>query len=75
LFGLALLTVLAWLQPTVIMWFVPFVGGLVLAVPFAVIASSPSLGQLAAGLKLSAMPEEFKAPADLAGIIDPVLDG
>jgi membrane glycosyltransferase len=69
LFGLALLLLLAWGAPEAIVWFLPFVGGLVLSVPFAVYTASPELGAAAERARFCAIPEEFEMPAELAKIM------
>ena len=40
-------------------WAAPLAGGLVLAMPFAVLTADPRLGQLLRGLRFAAVPEEF----------------
>jgi len=70
-FGLALLLLLALGAPRTIPWFLPFLTGLVLAVPFAVATASPKLGALAAKWKLCAIPEEFETAAEIAAILPP----
>jgi membrane glycosyltransferase len=68
LFGLALLTFLAVVAPRAVLWFLPFMAGLVLAVPFAVATASHTLGSWAAALKLCATPEEIDVPEEVAAI-------
>jgi membrane glycosyltransferase len=70
-FGLALLLLLALGAPRAIPWFLPFLAGLVLAVPFAVATASPELGALAAKWKLCAIPEEFETTPEIAAILPP----
>jgi membrane glycosyltransferase len=64
--GAALLLLLAVTAPGAIIWFSPFLAGLLLAIPFAVLTSSPALGELAARWKLCAVPEEFDTPPEIA---------
>jgi membrane glycosyltransferase len=68
LFAALLIAMLAVTQPVAIIWFLPFLAGPLLSVPFAVITASPSLGALAAERKLCAIPEEFDVPRELAAI-------
>jgi membrane glycosyltransferase len=68
LFGLILFVLLAVMAPTAILWFLPFLSGLILAVPFAVLTSSPALGDWAARWKLCATPEELAIPTEIAAI-------
>jgi membrane glycosyltransferase len=72
LFGLALLSVLALTTPGAIVWFLPFLSGLLLAIPFALMTSSPSIAALAARLKICAGPEELDPSPEIATIL-PVL--
>lgn len=69
LFALALLLFLALTAPGTIVWFLPFLLGPLLAIPFAVVTASPELGALAAKRRFCAIPEEFEMPADLAKIL------
>jgi membrane glycosyltransferase len=46
----------------------PFVAGLLLAVPFAVITASPIVGGWAASRKLCATPEEIESPEEVGAI-------
>jgi len=70
--GVVLLLALMIAAPGSILWFVPFLASLILAVPFAVLTSSPGLGACAARWKLFATPEEIETPAEIANIL-PVL--
>jgi membrane glycosyltransferase len=63
--GCALLAFLAATAPHAIPWFLPFVTSLVVAVPFAVITSSPGLGEWAARHRLCVFPEEVEMPSEL----------
>jgi membrane glycosyltransferase len=68
LFGFALLAFLAVSAPHALPWFLPFVAGLLLAVPFAVITASPIVGGWAASRKLCATPEEIESPEEVGAI-------
>jgi membrane glycosyltransferase len=71
LFGAAMLVLLVVGAPGAIPWFLPFLAGLVLAVPFAVATASPELGALAATWRLCAIPEEFETLTEIAAILPP----
>jgi membrane glycosyltransferase len=66
--GIVLAIVLAVAAPTALCWFLPFVGGLVLAIPFAILMSSPRLAAWMERHHLCAMPEEITPPAELAEV-------
>jgi membrane glycosyltransferase len=67
-FGTGLILFLAVTAPAAIVWFLPFVAGLVLSVPFAVLTSSPELGRYAHERRLCAIPEEFEPLPELAAL-------
>lgn len=67
-FGVALTASLALTAPGAIPWFLPFLGGLLLAIPFTVVTSWPGLGALAAHWKIMALPEEIETPPELAEV-------
>jgi membrane glycosyltransferase len=69
LFGLALLALLALGAPGAILWFLPFLAGLILAVPTAIVTASPLLGAGAARWRLCGTPEEFAPPPEVAAIL------
>ncbi|TWT48158.1 Glucans biosynthesis glucosyltransferase H [Rubripirellula amarantea] len=60
--GAAITTFLYYLQPTLLLWFSPFLVGLVLAVPIAVAMGSGSVGGMLARAGLLAIPEDFVQP-------------
>jgi len=62
LFGLTMIVVFAFQAPMALAWSAPVVLGLVLAIPFAVITASPSLGKKLVASKICATPEERDAP-------------
>jgi membrane glycosyltransferase len=68
LFGAALLAALALTAPAAIAWFLPFLAGLLLAVPFEVLTSSRRVGAWAARQRLCGIPEEFDPPAEVSAI-------
>jgi membrane glycosyltransferase len=69
LFGVALVAFLAIAAPTAIVWFAPFLTGLVLAVPFTVATSSATLGALAQRWRLCPALDEFDTPPAVAEIL------
>jgi membrane glycosyltransferase len=71
MFGALLLGFLVLAVPVAIPWFLPFLAGLVLSVPFAVFTSSPEIGDAAVRAKLCAIPEEFDTPAEISTLLAP----
>jgi len=69
LFGFAILVLLAIGAPGAIVWFLPFIAGPLLSIPFAVVTALPELGAYAARLRFCGIPEEFDMPRDLAKIL------
>jgi membrane glycosyltransferase len=66
LFGLAL-GVSSWLvAPTLLLWMLPVVLGMVLAIPLAVLTGSPAIGRAFARAGLLLIPEERRPPEVLA---------
>ena len=68
-FGTVLLVVLAVFAPGAIPWFLPFLAGPILAIPFALLTSSPRLLAWADRLKLCAIPEEIETPSVIADVL------
>ncbi len=71
MFGALLLGFLVLAVPAAIPWFLPFLTGLVLSVPFAVFTSSPEIGDAAVRAKFCAIPEEFETPAEISTLLAP----
>jgi membrane glycosyltransferase len=71
LFGGVLLLFLIATAPGTVVWFLPFLVGLVLSIPFAVFTSSPELGDIAVRWRLCAIPEEFDTPAEISTLLAP----
>ena len=69
LFGLAIFLLLAATNPVAILWFLPFLAGPLLSIPFAVWTTSPELGALAQAHRFCGIPEEFDQPRELAAIL------
>ena len=65
LFGLVLWTLAYFTAPMLIVWSLPLTLGYVLAIPFAMLTASPTLGRVLSDLRLCALPEEFDTPAVL----------
>jgi membrane glycosyltransferase len=71
LFGSALMIFVALSAPNALLWFIPFVTGLIVVMPFAVYSSSPEFGKWAERHKLCAMPEEFDMPEEIRAVQAP----
>ena len=71
LFGLVILGFLAFTAPVAIPWFLPFLAGLVLSIPFAVFTSWPEVGAAAVHWRLCAIPEEFETPVEISALLAP----
>lgn len=71
LFGFSIFTLLAIGSPAAIPWFLPFLAGLLLSVPFAVFTASPELGAWGVRTKLCGIPEEFETPPEIVAISEP----
>lgn len=69
LFGAILSGLFALADPAVTVWFLPFLAGLVLAIPVAMVTSSPVLGAWAWDRKFCPMAEEFDPPPILAATL------
>jgi membrane glycosyltransferase len=68
-FGAALLGILYVAAPGAIPWFVPFLMGLILAIPFAVFSSMPAIGAVAARWKLCGIPEEITGAPEINAVM------
>ncbi len=71
-FGATILGTLAMFTPAAVIWVMPVLLGLLLAVPFAVVTASPALGHWLAQRGLCAIPEEFEVPSILGDLHHPV---
>ncbi len=67
--GAGLLAAIGVAAPEAIPWFLPFLVGLVLAIPFAVATTSQRLNRLAARWRLCALPEEIDTPKEIASAL------
>jgi len=68
LLGVGLLLFVVLFSPASAIWFVPFVFGLIVVVPFAVFTSDTRLGAWADQNKFCAMPEEFDMPEEIRAV-------
>ena len=68
LFGVIVLALYWRISPALALWSLPLTAGFVLAVPFAVLTSSPRLGGWLERLRLCGMPEEFSTPPEIRAI-------
>jgi membrane glycosyltransferase len=66
--GVALTLFVLVISPLSAIWFVPFVFGLIVVIPFAVYTSDTRLGAWAEQNKLCAMPEEFDMPEEIRAV-------
>lgn len=70
-FAAAILLFLAFTAPGAIPWFLPFLGGLLLSIPFTVLTSMPEVGEAAVRWRLCSVPEEFQTPAEISKLLAP----
>ncbi len=68
LFGASIFLLLLIGNPAAIPWFLPFLAGLLLSVPFAVFSASPELGAWGVQTKLCGIPEEFDTLPEIAAL-------
>jgi membrane glycosyltransferase len=69
LFGVVVCGLLLLIAPAVFWWSLPLTAGYLLAIPFAVITASPTLGRFFQKLGLAGIPEDFKAPAEIEAVM------
>jgi membrane glycosyltransferase len=74
LLGCAALGALAMTQPAAIPYMLFLAGGLVLAIPFAMITAGPLLGSVAARIGIGRLPEETMRPAVLVALALPAIE-
>ncbi len=67
-FGALVCGALYWVNPQTLLWSLPLTAGYLLAVPFASITASPTLGRVFAWLRLCGTPEEFDTPAEVRAL-------
>jgi membrane glycosyltransferase len=68
LYGALVVGVMLASAPALLAWASPLVAGYLLAVPFTVLTSRPSLGAAMARIGLCAVPEEFAPPPEFAAL-------
>ena len=73
-FGIAVIGTLALTRPAAIPYALVFAGGLVLAIPLAVVTSSPRLGKFLVRIGLGRLPEETAPPLALRAIAVPAIE-
>ncbi len=69
LFGVVVCGLLLLASPPVFWWSLPLTAGYLLAVPFAVITASPSLGRWFKKVGLCGIPEDFSEPAEIKAVL------
>ncbi len=67
-FGVVVCGALLAVSPTAFLWSLPLTAGYLVAVPFAVITASPSMGRLFQRLGLNGIPEDFAMPVEVAAL-------
>ena len=70
LFGLSWAGVVYWLAPAYILWMLPIVGALVLAIPISVLSSRVTIGRALRRARLFVIPEEDDPPRELQSVRD-----
>ncbi len=66
MFAVVLIIFLAWEAPGALLWFAPFLFGLLVSIPFALLASSTTVTDLTRRMKLCATPEDLAMPIEVA---------
>lgn len=69
LFGVLVCGALLAVAPAVFWWSLPLTAGYLLAVPFAVVTASPTLGRLMQRAGLCGIPEDFDTPAEVRTVL------
>ncbi len=69
LFGVVVCGLMYLVEPAVFWWSVPLTLGYLVAMPFAVVTASPSLGRLFQKLGLCGIPEDFDAPKEVVAVL------
>jgi membrane glycosyltransferase len=68
--GIALLIYVGATNASAILWFAPFLLGLVLAIPFATLTSLPSVNSAALRWNICTLPEEIETPRVIADVVE-----
>ncbi len=71
LYGVVVLSLMAWGAPALALWSLPLTAGYLLAIPFAVVTALPSLGLAMRKSGLNAIPEEVNTPASVRAVQQP----
>jgi membrane glycosyltransferase len=69
LFGIIVCGLVLLVSPPVFWWSLPLTAGYLLAIPFAVITASPSLGRWFKKLGLCGIPEDFSVPPEIKAVL------
>ena len=68
-FGVIVCGALYVISPTVLLWSLPLTAGYLLAIPFAMLTASPTLGRWMKKAGLCGIPEDFQTPREVATIL------
>lgn len=68
-FGIIVCGLLLLVSPPVFWWSLPLTAGYLLAIPFAVVTASPSLGRWFKSLGLCGIPEDFSEPPEIKAVL------
>lgn len=68
LFGVSLYLALAVISPPLLLWSLPLTAGYLLAIPFAVVTASPSIGRFFRRHGIAGIPEDFAPPAEIRAL-------
>jgi membrane glycosyltransferase len=69
LFGIVVCGLTYLVEPTVFWWSLPLTAGYLLAIPFAVITASPTLGRWFQKIGLCGIPEDFNPPKEVTAVL------
>jgi membrane glycosyltransferase len=67
-FGLAFAAALVSVSPAILLWSLPLTAGFVLAIPFAVVTASPTLGGLFKHHAIAAIPEDVRPVPEVSAV-------
>jgi membrane glycosyltransferase len=68
LFGIIVCGLLWLIEPAVFWWSLPLTAGYLVAIPFAVLTASPSLGRWFKNVSLAGIPEDFDPPPEIKAV-------
>ncbi len=68
LFGIIVCGLLWLIEPAVFWWSLPLTAGYLVAIPFAVLTASPSLGRWFKRIGLAGIPEDFDPPPEIKAV-------